>query len=227
MQPGGRETVAHEAKGRMMGPDSFQVIFDLGGVLLTWNPDDILTQVFPDPVLKADVTREVFRNPDWAEYDRGTLHESELMRRYHLRTGRPASEMQKITELVRGSLIPVPDSWNLVRDLAARGISLYCVSNMPAATFTCLKSRYDGWGVFRGIVISGEVGLLKPERAIFEYVRDRYGLTPSTTAFIDDHAPNIAAAESVGFRGILFRGADDCRRRLEAIFGSLGAAVDT
>jgi FMN phosphatase YigB (HAD superfamily) len=118
---------------------------------------------------------------------------------------------------VKDSLVPVDESFAIVSYLAGRGIPLYGLSNMSATMFDHLRNRYDCWDVFRGIVISGEVKMIKPDPQIFEHITKLYRLVPSDTVFIDDNPPNIEAADRHGFRTILFTGANQCARDLNAL----------
>ena len=197
-------------------PD-WRVIFDLGRVLFHWEPHHIVAQLYAEPRLQSMIRQAVFEHPDWQEMDRGVLTEAAAIDRFRRRTDRSAPELRRLMQLARASLTPITETWRLVDELAERGIPLYCLSNMASATFDDLKERYNYWDVFRGIVISADVKMIKPERAIFELIRDLYGLTPSSTVFVDDLPANIAAARDVGFHAILFTGATACRRELAAI----------
>lgn len=152
--------------------------------------------------------------------DRGVLTEAAAIDLFRQRTGRPAAELRRLMQVARASLTPITETWRLVDELAGRGIPLYCLSNMAPSTFADLQERYDYWQVFRGIVISGEVKMIKPEHVIFEHIRDLYGLTPSTTVFVDDLPANVAAAREVGFNAVLFAGAAACRSELAAILSN-------
>lgn len=201
----------------MEATSGWRVIFDIGRVLFHWEPRQIVAQLYTDPEIQSTVRQAVFEHPDWQEMDRGVLTEAAAIDRFRQRTGRPAAELHRLMQVARASLTPITETWHLVDELAGRGIPLYCLSNMASSVFAELKGRYDYWQMFRGIVISGEVKMIKPERAIFEHIRDLYGLTPSTTVFVDDLPANVAAARDVGFRGILFTGAAACRSELAAI----------
>jgi HAD superfamily hydrolase (TIGR01549 family) len=109
----------------------------------------------------------------------------------------------------------LPDSVALLDELVERGVPVYGLSNMSAPIFALLQSRYDHWNRFHGIVISGEVGLVKPEPEIFHHIAERYGLIPAETVFIDDHLPNIESARRLGFRTIHFANAEQCRGELD------------
>lgn len=193
------------------------VIFDLGGVVLEWNPDAILESHYADAGVRAAVKSALFAHPDWLQLDRGTLTEAQAISRVAQRIGMANGELAELFEAARRSLRPKADSVALLDELAARGVPLYCLSNMPAATFAYLRDRYPFWKVFRGIVISGEIRMLKPDREIFEYILHRYSLPPASTVFIDDHAPNVQAAGALGLHAILFRDALQCRAELEPL----------
>ncbi len=191
------------------------VIFDFGGVLVRWEPQAVITAFYADEALRARVREAVFSHPDWIDIDRGTLTESAAAERFAERMQRPAAEMHALLEAIKDSLTPMPESLELLEELVNRGIPVYGLSNMGASIFALLKSRYDHWDRFRGIVISGEIGLVKPDPEIFHHIARRYALLPAETVFIDDHLPNIDSARALGFRTIHFADAAQCRRELD------------
>jgi putative hydrolase of the HAD superfamily len=193
------------------------VIFDLGGVVIEWSPDRILHGFYANPEVRAVMQAEMFRHPDWLELDRGTLEEPELVERLATRTGRPADEIERLFEAVRASLHAKQDTVALLDRLFARGVPLYCLSNMPTNTFEHLRARHNFWGVFQGIVISGGIKLMKPEREIFEFLLERYGLAANDTVFVDDNEPNVLAARALGLHTVWFKDAQQCERELEQI----------
>jgi HAD superfamily hydrolase (TIGR01509 family) len=195
------------------------IIFDLGGVILEWNPDAILESYYADPDARAAMKRALFQHPDWLQMDRGMLTESDMLVRLEKRTGRPVSELVGLFEAIRISLKPKADTVALVENLAQRHIPLYCLSNMPATTFAYLRPKHSFWTVFRGIVISGEIKMMKPEPEIFEYLLRRHELSPADTVFVDDHRPNIQAAEALGLHTVWFRDARQCEVELEHLLG--------
>ena len=191
------------------------VIFDFGGVLVRWQPEAVIASFYADDALRERVREAVIRHPDWVDIDRGTLSEDAAIERFAARMHRPAAEMRELMRHIKDSLTALPDSVALLEELAQRGVPVYGLSNMSAPIFALLKSRYDHWERFRGIVISGEVGLVKPEPEIFHHIAERYGLLPAETVFIDDHLPNIESAGRLGFRTIHFADAAQCRRELD------------
>jgi putative hydrolase of the HAD superfamily len=193
------------------------VIFDLGGVVLDWNPDQILSRYQPDPVRRVQLRQSFFGHADWQLFDRGGLTEAEVIDRTHARLGRPRAEVVEIVQAVRDSLVAKPDTVTLMRSLHRRGIALYCLSNMPASIYAELRIRHEFWDVFRGIVISGEVMMVKPEPEVFTHLLERFGLRAAETVFIDDLPANIEAARRIGLHTILFRDAAQCQRELDGL----------
>jgi HAD superfamily hydrolase (TIGR01509 family) len=199
------------------------VVFDFGGVLVRWQPEAVIAGFYADEPSRALVRDAVIRHPDWIDIDRGTLSESAAIERFAARMGRPAAEMRALMQHIKDSLTPLPDSIALLNELAQRGVPLYGLSNMSVPFFALLKSRHEHWDRFRGIVISGEVGLVKPDPEIFHHLTQRHGLLAAETVFIDDHLPNIESARRLGFRTIHFTNAEECRRELDSHLPRPGA----
>jgi putative hydrolase of the HAD superfamily len=196
---------------------TYSVIFDLGGVVLRWNPDDIIRSFCSDEAVQSVLKREVFRHPDWLDMDRGVLPEHEAIKRFHTRTGLSLAEVSALMQAVRDSLQPIPGTVALLAELAALDVPLYCLSNMSVTTSNYVRARHSFWRSFRGIVISGEIKLIKPDPAIFEYMVERFGLVPRNAVFIDDHPPNIESANRLGFKTVLFHDPVQCRKSLSEL----------
>lgn len=195
------------------------VVFDLGGVVLHWSPAEILRECFADEATRETVRREVFQHPDWQDLDRGTLLEPEAIQRFHRRTGRSVADMSNLLQTAKSSLMPIAETQKIIQELAAHGVPLYCLSNMAASTADHLRERHAFFKLFRGVVISGEIKLLKPDHAIFEHLVHRFGLEPKDTVFIDDHLPNIEGAGSFGLNTHHFTDPGRCRIALRTQFG--------
>ena len=200
------------------------VVFDMGGVVLDWDPAAILAGYYPDPAVRAQIRTAVFEHPDWQALDRGILDDAALIDRLAVRTGRPAAEFAGLLAASRDSLTPKAATLALIERLHARGVPLYVLSNMGGDTYAHLRERHDWWRLFRGVVISGLIRKLKPDRDIFEHLLAEHGLEAAHTIFIDDMRPNVEAAAALGIRTIWFRDAAQCERELEALLGAGGGA---
>ena len=112
---------------------------------------------------------------------------------------------------------PVPGVHEIVAELDAQGVPLFAITNFSADFWKPFREREQGFfALFRDIVVSGEVKLLKPDAAIYYLALDRFGLRPDEALFVDDRAINVMGAELVGMRAHLFTSAEDLRARLVA-----------
>ena len=195
------------------------VIFDFGGVLVRWQPAEMIERFYADEAVRPVIAREILQHPDWLEMDRGTLDDETALRRFAARTGRSSAEISAFLQHVRESLTPVPEMVALVESLAARGVPVYGLSNMATSTFAWLQSQHDLWKAFRGIVISAHIKMMKPDAEIFEHILQKYGLVAGETVFIDDHRPNVDSAARLGLRTILFASPAQCAAELRQTLG--------
>jgi putative hydrolase of the HAD superfamily len=192
------------------------VVFDLGCVVVDWQPEQLIATVAHDAATRARVRGGIFEHADWHALDRGTLSEAEAVQRFARRTGLDTAQVSALLERVAPSLAPKNDTLALIRALRAAGHALYYLSNMAHRSFDYLQRHYDYWSAFAGGVVSCRVGLLKPEPAMYRRLLDGYGLAAAETAFIDDLQPNVDAAAALGMIAIRFTGAADCARALRA-----------
>lgn len=192
------------------------VVFDLGGVVVTWDPDAFVASLFADPGERRLVVDRVLGDVDWVELDRGTLPPARAIARAARRTGLDARRLEALFAAVPPSLVPVPHVVRLVSELRAAGNRLYVLSNLHRATLAHLEAATDVFSLFDGRVISCEVGAVKPEPAIYRILLDSLALEPGRTVFIDDVQANLEAAADKGIDTILFESATACRAALVA-----------
>ena len=191
------------------------VVFDLGGVLLDWNPRHLYRKLIPDPaameeflatVCTGDWNLEQDRGRDWDEavslLSERFPDKADLIAAYHLRW----------EEMIVG---PIPGTRDILQNLQARGVPTYSITNFSAPKLDLTRRTYPEVASFRGIVVSGEVGLLKPDAAIYRRLLDDHGLEAADTIFIDDVQKNVDGAKAVGMHAVRFTDADRLRRDLE------------
>ena len=193
------------------------LIFDLGGVVVRWDPDAIIAGVFSDSQVRRKVKAALFEHPDWLELDRGTLGRDEAIARAALRSGISASDMKRLMHAVPPSLTVFPDTVQLLRRLKSKGYPLYCLSNMHFASIEHLEQNETFWDVFQGRVISCRLNLCKPEPGIYQHLLRAFGLPARDTIFIDDVQKNLDAAAKLGIRTLRFENAAQCERELGAL----------
>lgn len=190
------------------------IIFDLGGVLIEWDPAQVLSSFYPDPEDQFALMQGIFDHPDWAEKDRGVYSADEEIKRFARRTGFAEKDIAALLVAVRDSLTLKADTLSLLYELREEGYPLYCLSNMPMDHASFLENKYDFWDVFSGIVFSGQVKMIKPELEIYQFLLREYQLEPETCVFIDDSPKNIEVARSLGIKGIVFSDVQSCRQQL-------------
>jgi putative hydrolase of the HAD superfamily len=196
------------------------VVMDLGGVMLEWNPDQLLRRFEPDPELRTRLRASIFSH-DWHLFDRGRVTEAELIERLVRSTGQTRELLSEITAAVRDSLREKPETVTLVRALRQRGFDIYCLSNMPGPIYEHLRRRHTFWDVFRGVVVSGEIQLMKPEPEIYLHLLERFGLQPAESVFIDDLQANVDAAKGVGLHAIRFHTATQCQQEFDELLNAM------
>ena len=194
------------------------VIFDFGGVLVNWRPQEIIDSFYAEPLLRDALRAHALQHDDWLDMDRGMLDEASVARRCAARMARPESELTAFFDHVRGALTPIEPTVALLRELRGRaGLNLYGLSNMSETIFAYLDGRHDFFKLFDGIVVSAAVKLLKPEPAIYEHLRDRFALHFAESVFIDDLERNVESARRLGLPAIRFESPAQVRRELEPL----------
>jgi putative hydrolase of the HAD superfamily len=192
------------------------VVFDMGGVLLEWNPASTIARLYPDAATQAVIRQQMFEHADWHEFDRGALSYDAAIAHFAKQTGRSPEETRTLIHATRESLTPIAGSVELLEKLAAAGVHLYLLSNMPVSTFEYLVKQHPFFGHFKHLVISGAILLVKPEPAIYKHLVEQTGIVPAESVFIDDLLKNVIAARECGFHAIQFSDAQSCREQLRA-----------
>lgn len=190
------------------------VVFDLGGVLIEWDPRHLYRQLFDDlgemeSFLAEVTTAEWNAHQDagrpWAEAVELLIAEHperrELIEAFH----------QRWPEMLAGE---IPGTVDVLADLRAAGVRLVALSNWSAETFPVARTRFDFLAWFEGIVISGDVGVNKPDPRIFEHLAEQFSIEPTAALYIDDSSANVDAATALGFHAILFTDATSLRHEL-------------
>ena len=190
------------------------IVFDLGGVVVNWQPDAIIESVFEDANTQSLVRREVFEHADWVELDRGTIQLENAIDRGAHRTGLPHQHIERLFRSVPRFLTPITSTIDLIRDLRRTRNRLFVLSNMHLASIAYLEEYHKIWDLFDGIVISSRIQMVKPETQIYEYLLQRHELRATETVFVDDMPENLAAAASLGIQTIRFVDAAQCKRAL-------------
>ena len=135
---------------------------------------------------------------------------TELVARFPDQTLLIEAWRDRIAEMV----LPIRDSVELLRELREREVPLYVLSNWGTDEFEAIRDLFPFLEWFQGILISGNVGLVKPDPQIFGLLVREHRLHPAEVAFIDDHPPNVEVAHHLGFQAVLFSSPADLREEL-------------
>lgn len=180
------------------------VVFDLGGVLLDWNPRHLYRKLFDDEAEMDRFLAEVCTLEWHHAHDLGVPPEQTippLVKAHPEYAEHIWAWPRRSEEMVAG---PIEGSVEIVAALKRAGIPIYALTNMESWTYPGRRDRYPFLRWFDGTVVSGFEGMAKPDPRIFELLLDRFGLAAQTTLFVDDSPENVAAARGVGMQGIEF-----------------------
>jgi 2-haloacid dehalogenase len=189
------------------------VVFDVGGVLLDWDPRHLYRQVLPS---EDEVERFLGEVCTWewhTQHDQGRpMAETipELVARHPQHAEAIALWSSRYHDMIAGEIAGMVE---LLHDLRDHGLRLFVLSNMPADVLHVFET-FRWFDLFDGLVFSGLEGVSKPDAAIYRLLIDRHAVDPKTTAFVDDREENVAAAAALGFDVVHFRDAEQLRMAL-------------
>jgi len=193
------------------------IIFDLGMVLIDWNPRYVFSQIFNDEQ-KMNWFFETICTSAWNEnQDAGrSLREAteELVAQFPEYENEVRAYYGRWEEMLGG---PIHGTVNILHSLKDRHYKLYALTNWSAETFPVALQRYDFLQWFDGIVMSGEERTRKPFPEIYKILLARFGVDPAQAIFIDDSLRNIKGAEAVGIHGIHFQSPDQLDQELKEL----------
>lgn len=190
-------------------------VFDLGMVLIEWDPRHLYRKVFADEAMMEWFLAEVCSSAWNLEQDRGRSWGDAIGEAI---TRHP--DLEKEIRLYRSrwmEMIPgtVAGSVAILEELHGRGVPLYAITNWNGETFRETRERFPFLSLFRDIVVSGDEKLLKPEPEIFHLLARRNGLNLKHSIFIDDSLKNVRGAEAVGMKGHHFVSPEALRSALQ------------
>ena len=196
------------------------IVFDLGGVLVDWNPDYVYRTIFGD----EEKMRWFYKNictPDWnEEQDAGRpLKQAteELVTKFPEQEQNIRAYYDRWEEMLGG---PIAGTVELLRELKEKKhFKLYALTNWSHETFPIALQKYDFLHWFDGRLVSGEEKTRKPFLKIYELLAERFNIDPSKAIYIDDNKRNLEPAAQLGFHTIHFQSPEQLREDLRGIVG--------
>src|SRR6188472_4524566 len=190
------------------------VVFDLGGVLIDWDPRHLYRQLFSDPEEMEVFLRDVV-SPDWNnEQDSGrTWAEATalLMEQHPQHEDMIRAYVDRWSDMLAG---PIEGTVAILGEVRDAGCRIYALTNWSAETFPRARGLFPFLDWFEGIVVSGDERIRKPDPEIWRRTIERFQLDPATTVYIDDMPRNAEVAASLGFRAVRFESPEQLRTQL-------------
>lgn len=193
------------------------VVFDIGGVLLDWNPRYLYRKLISDEAEMEAFLRDVCTLEWHAAHDLGTPFSrscSALAAAHPEYADLIAAWGARSEEMVAG---PIEATVTILEQLLQRDVQCYALTNMERETYPLRVARYPFMRRFAGTIVSSYEGVAKPDPAVFRLLLTRFALDPQRTVMIDDSAPNIEAAVGIGMTAIQFTSPDDLRASLQRL----------
>lgn len=194
------------------------ILFDFGNVLIEWDPRSVYRRYFPDNEEAMERFLQEVNFMDWnAQQDKG--------RSFSEGVALLSKQFPQYAELIQA----YHDNWKdsignqfqgtveILKRLKKAGYPLFGLSNWSAETFPYARQKHDFFDLFDDIIISGEVGSIKPEREFFEIALKKIGQPANECLFIDDSLANIEQARKMGFATIHFESSEQLEQELQQL----------
>ena len=181
------------------------IIFDLGGVLVDWNPEYVFLKEFKGDRIKMNWFFDNICTSSWnEEQDGGKLMKDATEERIKL-----FPDYERLIKMFYGRWEEmlkdeIPGTVEILHKLKNKNYRLIALTNWSAETFPVAIRKYKFLELFEGIVVSGEIKMLKPFKEIYNYTLNKYNLDPKQCVFIDDRLNNVEGAIKCGIKGIQF-----------------------
>ena len=189
------------------------IIFDLGNVLLSFNPKDYLKSKISEDRID-NVYKAIFQSEEWVMLDRGTITEKDAINRIIERNNTYRDDINLAFKDWYDILRPIEDAVEVLTKLKKNGYNIYYLSNFHELAFKEVTTKNNFFELFDGGVVSYAEKLIKPEEEIYKLILKRYNLNPRETIFIDDTKSNVDGASKLGIKAIFLDNPKKLRENL-------------
>lgn len=192
------------------------IIFDIGNVLLDFNPLDYLKKLFPNEKNILQLHEQIFGSEEWLKLDRGIITQHEAIEILSNKNPLQKDKIHKCMEAWVEILTPNEEVIQILKELHLRKYKLLLLSNFHDYAYAHIIDKYNFFKLFNGGMISYKEKLLKPEEEIYLSLIDKYNINPQEAIFIDDTLVNIQGAQRLGFNTIQFKNAQQLQKELDS-----------
>ena len=196
------------------------VIFDLGGVLIRFQPKEAIHQLGLSKEKEDALYSAIFLDPLWLEVDKGVYQGvSETLDLYLEKYPSLQKEIKMFFHPGWEDMFEILDEGRqFLLDLKEKGYHCYILSNYGVEAFAYTEKRYkEVFGLFDGKVISGRLQMIKPEERIFQYLIDTYDLKKEECVFFDDTKENVDASNTFGIHAFVYQNAKDAMHAMQSL----------
>jgi HAD superfamily hydrolase (TIGR01509 family) len=191
------------------------IVFDLGGVLIDWNPRNLYRKMFDGDEQAMERFLAEVCTLEWnARQDEGRSFAdatTELIARHPDKEWLIRAWFDRWLEMITG---PIDGTVEIISELKKAEHKVYALSNWSAETYPLARQRFSFFDCFDRVVISGEIKLVKPNREIFDHLLEKIERRAEECIFIDDSLTNVNAAAQFGFDTIHFQSPEQLRNEL-------------
>lgn len=192
------------------------IIFDIGRVLVDWNWEEYLNNLFDEDTAKA-VGKSFFAHPSFPEFDRGVWSTEEVLERFISDAPQLKEEILYTFQRMGETIVPRETAIPWIKELKERGYQVLFLSNYCVPMLDKTRGKLEFLKYMDGGIFSCDVKMIKPDPDIYKCILDKYNLIPEECIFIDDMAENIAAAKSLGINAIQYLSYNQVREEMEKL----------
>lgn len=187
------------------------IIYDVGNVLVKWDPDQVIHTVLPylNPKKVFQTMKAI-----WIDLNLGKFSEADAILKYVDLLNLPERQITNLIEEFKKQQIPIEGSIELLKKMKQLRLNLYIITNNTKGIMEYHKLHSDFPKFFKDMVVSADLGFLKPSPEIFQYLIDKHDLKPNESVFIDDTLENVEAALKLGIHALQFTDTLQCEKQL-------------
>ncbi len=193
------------------------IIFDIGNVVLAFQPKQYFTKMFQDEVFASEMCQLMMGSQIWKDYDLGLLDLQQVKEAFQKEVPQYHDLIEQMLQVWVSILEPKQYTLDKMKRLKEAGYGIYLLSNLNKEAFDFISQQYTLFDDVDGYVVSFEEQLAKPDPAIYELLCQRFGLDAKECLFLDDLIDNVEAAQKYGMQAIHFVTEEEVEKQLQAI----------
>lgn len=187
------------------------IVFDVGNVLVRWEPLEVINSTFPEFEAK-EFYQKMYHT--WIDLNLGKLTENEAINHYHASLEVSKERLSNFMLALKHHQKPIDGSIALLKKLQKLDVKLFAITDNIKEIMDYHRKFSDFPKYFKDIIVSADLGMLKPDRRIYRYLLDKHKLNANESVFIDDVPVNVQGAIAVGMEAFQFIDYESCEKKL-------------